>query len=149
MILESHKGLGCQVGFDGDVADQTVGAAHSLSGNDAQTLNAIVAHVVRTAEQLIAATDGKQCAAVLNIGRNLVFLSEQFVCHGKLVAVGATAHHDDVGVGEIERLAHTDLVHAHGDATPGAAALEGNDVAAVAIEVEGIGVQVDDAQRAR
>lgn len=32
---------------------------------------------------------------------------------------------------------------------PGAAALEGDDVAAVAIEVEGIGIQVDDAQRAR
>ena len=71
------------------------------------------------------------------------------MCHGQLVAVGATAHHDDVGVGEIERLAHADLVHARGNAAPGAAALEGNDVAAVAIEVEGIGIQVDDAQRAR
>ena len=69
--------------------------------------------------------------------------------HGQLVAIGAAAHHDDVGVGEIERLAHADLVHAHGNAAPGAAALEGNDVAAVAIEVEGIGIQVDDAQGAR
>ena len=39
--------------------------------------------------------------------------------------------------GEIERLAHADLVHEHGNAAPGAAALEGDDVAAVAIEVEG------------
>ena len=82
MVLESHKGLGCQVGLDGDVADQTVGAAHGLGGNDAHALNAIFAHIVRTAEQLIAATDGKQCAAVLNIGRDLVFLGEQLVCHG-------------------------------------------------------------------
>ena len=71
------------------------------------------------------------------------------MCHGQLIAVGATAHHDDVGVNEIERLAHADLVHAHGNAAPGAAALEGNDVAAVAIEVEGIGIQVDNAQGAR
>ena len=82
MVLESHKGLGRQVGRDGDIADQAVGAAHSLGGNDAQTLNAILAHIVRTAEQLIAATDGKQCAANLNIGRDLVFLGEQLVCHG-------------------------------------------------------------------
>lgn len=50
---------------------------------------------------------------------------------------------------QIEHLAHADLIHANGDAAPGAAALEGDDVAAVAIEVEGIGIQVDDAQRAR
>ena len=50
---------------------------------------------------------------------------------------------------QIERLAHTDLVHVHGNATPGAAALECDDIAAVAVEVEGIGIQVDDAQRAR
>ena len=50
---------------------------------------------------------------------------------------------------QIEHLAHADLIHADGDAAPGAAALEGDDVAAVAIEVEGIGIQVDDAQRAR
>ena len=71
------------------------------------------------------------------------------MCHGQLVAVGATAHHDDIGIMQIERLAHADLVHANGDAAPGAAALEGDDIAAVAIEVEGIGIQVDDAQRAR
>ena len=82
MVLESHKGLRCQIGFDGYVADQAIGATYGFGGNDAQALNAIVAHVVRTAEQLIAATDGKQCAAVLNIGRDLVFLGEQLVCHG-------------------------------------------------------------------
>ena len=71
------------------------------------------------------------------------------MCHGQLVAVGAAAHHDDIGIGEIERLAHADLVHAHGNAAPGAAALEGDDIAAVAVEVKGIGIQVDDAQRAR
>ena len=46
VVLESHKGLGCQVGLDGYVADQAVGAAHGLGGNDAQALNAILAHVV-------------------------------------------------------------------------------------------------------
>ena len=71
------------------------------------------------------------------------------MCHSQLIAVGTAAHHDDVGVGKIERLAHADLVHARGNAAPGAAALEGDDVAAVAIEVEGIGIQIDDAQRAR
>ena len=69
--------------------------------------------------------------------------------HGQLVAIGAAAHHDDVGVGEIEHLAHANLVHANGDATPGAAALEGDDIAAVAVEVEGVGIQIDDAQGAR
>ena len=69
--------------------------------------------------------------------------------HGQLVAIGAAAHHDDIGIMQIEHIAHADLVHAHGNATPGAAALEGDDVAAVAIEVEGIGIKVDDAQRAR
>ena len=82
MVLESHKGLGCQIGFDGYIADQTVGAAHGLGGNDAQALDAILTHIVRTAEQLIAATDGKQRATILNIGRDLVFLSEQLVRHG-------------------------------------------------------------------
>ena len=82
MVLESDKGLGCQVGLDGDVADQAVGAACGFGGNDPQTLDAILAHIVRTAEQLIAATDGKQRAAILNIGRDLVFLGEQLVCHG-------------------------------------------------------------------
>ena len=82
MVLESHKGLRCQIGFDGYVADQAIGSTYGFGGNDAQALNAIVAHVVRTAEQLIAATDGKQRAAILNIGRNLVFLGEQLVCHG-------------------------------------------------------------------
>ena len=71
------------------------------------------------------------------------------MCHSQLIAVGAAAHHDDIGIMQIERLAHTDLVHAHGNAAPGAAALESDDVAAVAVEVEGIGVQIDDAQRAR
>ena len=60
MVLESHKGLGCQVGLDGDVADQAVGAAHGLGGNDAQAIDAILAHIVRTAEQLIAAADSEQ-----------------------------------------------------------------------------------------
>ena len=82
MVLESHKGLRCQVGFDGYVADQAVGAAYGFGGNDPQTLNAILAHIVRTAEQLIAATDGEQRAAILNIGCDLVFLGEQLVCHG-------------------------------------------------------------------
>lgn len=82
VVLESDKGLGCQVGLDGDVADQAVGAAYGFGGNDPQTLDAILAHIVRTAEQLIAATDGKQRAAILNIGRDLVFLGEQLVCHG-------------------------------------------------------------------
>ena len=98
VVLESHKGLGCQVGLDGDVADRAVGAAHGFGGNNAQTFNAIFTHIVRTAEQLIAAADSEQRAAILNIGSDLVFLSEQLVRHGKLVAIGATAHHDDVGV---------------------------------------------------
>ena len=149
VVLKSHKGLGCQIGFDGYVADQAVGAAYGFGGNDPQTLNAILTHIVRTAEQLIAAADGEQRTAILNIGCDLVFLSEQFMCDRQLVAVGATAHHDDIGVGEIERLAHTDLVHAHGNAAPSAAALERDNIAAVAIEVKGIGIQVDDAQRAR
>ena len=149
MVLESHKGLRCQIGFDGYVADQAIGATYGFGGNDAQALNAIVAHVVRTAEQLIAATDGKQCAAILNIGRDLVFLSEQFMCNRQLVAVGAATHHDDIGIGQIKRFAHTDLVYTHGNATPDAAALECDNIAAVAVEVKGIGIQVDDAQRAR
>ena len=149
MVLESHKGLGCQIGFDGYVADQAVGAAYGFGGNDPQTLDAILAHIVRTAEQLIAATDGKQRAAILNIGRDLVFLSEQFMCNRQLVAIGATAHHNDVGVGQVERLAHVDFVHTHGNAAPGAAAFERDNVAAVGVEVERIGIQVDDAQRAR
>ena len=82
MVLEANKGLGRQVGLDGDVADQAVGATHSLGGNDAQALDAIFAHIVRTAEQLIAAADGEQRTAVLNIGCDLVFLGEQLVCHG-------------------------------------------------------------------
>ena len=82
MVLESHKGLRCQIGFDGYVADQAIGATYGFGGNDAQALDAIFAHIVRTAEQLIAATDGKQRAAILNIGRDLVFLGEQLVCHG-------------------------------------------------------------------
>ena len=32
------------------------------------------------------------------------------MCHSQLIAVGTAAHHDDVGVGKIERLAHADLV---------------------------------------
>ena len=59
VVLESHKGLRCQIGFDGDVADQAVGAAYGFGGNDPQALDAFLAHIVRTAEQLIAATDGK------------------------------------------------------------------------------------------
>ena len=148
VVLESHKGLGRQVGLDGDVADQAVGAAYGLGGNDAQALDAILTHIVRTAEQLIAAADSEQRAAILNIGRDLVFLSEQFMCNRQLVAVGAAAHHDNIGIVQIERLAHTDLVHAHGDTAPGAAALERDNVAAVAVEVERIGIQVDDTQRA-
>ena len=58
VVLESHKGLGCQVGLDGDVADHAVGAAHGLGGNDAHAFDAILTHVVRTTEQLIAAADG-------------------------------------------------------------------------------------------
>ena len=71
------------------------------------------------------------------------------MCHGQLIAVGTAAHHDDVGIVQIERVAHADLVHAHGNAAPGAAAFQGDDVAAVAVEVEGIGIQVDDAQGTR
>lgn len=71
------------------------------------------------------------------------------MCNRQLVAIGATAHHNDVGVGQVERLAHVDFVHTHGNAAPGAAAFERDNVAAVGVEVERIGIQVDDAQRAR
>ena len=66
-----------------------------------------------------------------------------------MVAVGATTHHDDIGIGQIKRFAHTDLIYTCGNATPGATALECDNIAAVAVEVKGIGVQIDDAQRAR
>ena len=49
VLLNALGDLARKKGFE-VVADQAVGAAHSLGGNDAQTLNAIVAHVVRTAE---------------------------------------------------------------------------------------------------
>ena len=35
VVLESHKGLRCQIGFDRYVADQAVGAAYGFGGNDA------------------------------------------------------------------------------------------------------------------
>ena len=46
VVLESHKGLGRQVGLDGDVADQAVRTAHGFGGNDTQTFDSILAHVV-------------------------------------------------------------------------------------------------------
>ena len=147
MVLKSHQGVIAQFGCHGNVTDQAPLAARGLDIEHAKALDARVAHVIGVAQQLVAAANRQQCSVRLDIARYLLAARCELVRNGQLIAVGAAAHKDDVGAFEVELLTHGDLVDRDGDAAPRAAAFDDHRVSAVAIQVEGIGIQVHHAQR--
>ena len=97
------------------------------------------------AQELVAAADGHEDAAVLDEGANLLADGQQVVTDDALVAVGATANEGDVDVTEAGPLAGVDLANVTADASPLHALAQAQDVAGVAVEVQQLGEQVGDA----
>ena len=84
---------------------------------------------------------------ILNVALQLVALVAQLVGNGELVAVGTAAYEHDVRRGQVEHIAHVHVVNLDGNAPPPAAAFEDDGIAAIAVQVQGVGIEVDDAQR--
>ena len=96
------------------------------------------------AENLVAAADGQQHAAVLHVGVQLLAHAHELSRREPLLAVGAAAQHDEVDAGKVDGLAMVDALDLHGDAAPAKTLLEDAHVAAVAVQVEQVGEEVRD-----
>ena len=146
VILIAHDGLCRDAALDGDVSDKARAAAIRIQVNEREALDLLVSHEVGVAEQLVAATDGRKHAAILDVGRELRALGEQVLAHDTLLAVRATADEDDVHVREARAVIDVDLPDLAADAAPLQALPQHEDVAAVSVEVQQLRVEMRDAQ---
>ena len=147
VVFKADERVARKLGFDRDVAGQASVAADGVGCDDAQAIDLVITHVVGAAEELVATADGEHDAVVLDVGAELVSPRTQLMGDGELVAVGAAADQDDVGGCEVELIAHANVVDFGGDAAPCAAPLDDHGIAAIAIQVQGVWVEVDDAKR--
>ena len=98
------------------------------------------------AEQLVAAAHGPQHAAILHVGGELGPLGQQVLAHDALLAVGPSANEHDVNVAKARAVVHVHLAHLALDAAPLEALPQHQDVAAVPVEVQQLGIEVRDGQ---
>ena len=98
------------------------------------------------AENLVAAADGQQDAAVLHVGMQLLAHVHELGRRQALLAVGAASQHDEVDAGEVDGLAVVDALDLHGDAAPAQALFEDAHVATVPVQVEQVGEEVRDGE---
>ena len=100
------------------------------------------------AEYLVAAAYGEQHAVVLDVGAQRVRLLEQVARSQALLAVGAAAEEHDVGGVEVCRLPVAYARDLDGEAVSSGAFGEDGHVAAVAVQVQKLGVEVHDGELA-
>ena len=149
VVLEAHHLPGIR--REHHVADAAVGERAGMAGLEVEDADAgdAAAFVVdvTVAEELEAAADGQHWHAVIDrLVKGRTFGLE-VVGNAALLAVLPPADVKEVERGGVEVVAHGDVDHFEVDAACGAAVAEGDDVAAVAVDVHDVWVEVGEAER--
>lgn len=147
MILEANDFA--KVRLQDHVADASVGTRarvmrFEVKDADAGDNSALVVHVA-VAEKLEATTDGEDGHIRFDSIADGRAFFDKVISDPALFAVLAAADEQEVEFGRDERVTDGDFDHRAFDAAGAAAVPEGNNVAAVAVDVHNVGVEVRDA----
>jgi len=151
VVFETDEGGGCEVGHfgvDDDVANEAFLARFGFYVDQADAWEALaLGGLVVVAEELVAAAHRKDLSAGLNRSLQgwLLVLEEVFVNEG-LLAVLAAAEEEDIDLVHLLGRASPELQQPRVIVAPLRALQEGEDVAAVAIDVHQVGVEPADGE---
>ncbi len=145
MVLEADEGAALPLRDDvADAAGDVLARVLGPGVEDAQAGQVVAGRrPVVAGEELVAAADGQGGHPLLDgLPERLALHVDEVGGDAPLLAVLAAAHEDEVVSLGVEPVAEVELVDLEVDAARLAAAAQADDVAAVAVEVHQLGVEV-------
>ena len=153
VVLEAGQGLdhpGLELTLEQDVADHPSVARDRLERQQPNTRHIFAVEAsVAAAEELVAAADREERRAAFEHGLlERLGLPREVLRDEQLLAVLAAAHVVEIVLAGHDRGVHAEGAHREVVSSECGAAREHGDVAAVGVDVEVVGIEVPDADRA-